>query len=49
MEIQVSHLLEFLGLSLTDRRLEDLHLQLGQLSCRDLQWELSLLARARRT
>lgn len=34
-----SHLSEFLSLSLTDRWLE-LHLQLGQLSCRDLQWKL---------
>lgn len=49
MEIQVSHLLEFLGLSLTDGRLEDLHLQLGKLSCWDLQWELRLLAHPQRT
>lgn len=27
------HLFEFLGLSLTDRWLEDMHLQLGQISC----------------
>lgn len=41
---QRSHLFEFLGLSLTDRWLEDMHLQLGQLSCWDLQWKLCLLA-----
>ena len=39
-----SHLLEFLGLSLADTWLEDLHLQLGQFSCWDLQWQLCLLA-----
>lgn len=39
-----SHLFEFLSLSLTDRWLEDLYLQLGQLSCWDLRWELCLLA-----
>lgn len=41
---QHSHLSELLSLSLTDRRLEDELLQLGQLSCRDLQWKLWLLA-----
>lgn len=35
-----SHLSELLSLSLTDRWLEDMHLQLGQLSCTDLQWKL---------
>lgn len=35
-----SHLSELLSLSLTDRWLEDVHLQLGQLSSRDLQWKL---------
>lgn len=35
-----SHLSELLSLSLTDRWLEDKLLQLGQLSCRDLQWKL---------
>lgn len=39
-----SHLLEFLGLGLADGRLDGLHLQLGQLSCRDLQRELCVLA-----
>lgn len=34
------HLSEFLSLSLTDRWVDDMHLQMGQLSCRDLQWEL---------
>lgn len=41
---QRSHLFELLCLSLTDRWLEDMHLQLGQISRRDLQWELRLLA-----
>lgn len=36
----ISHLSELLSLSLTDRWLEDKLLQLGQLSCRDLQWKL---------
>lgn len=35
-----SHLSELLSLSLTDRWLEDKLLQMGQLSCRDLQWKL---------
>lgn len=35
-----SHLSELLSLSLADRWLEDKLLQLGQLSCRDLQWKL---------
>lgn len=35
-----SHLSEFLSLSLTDRWVDGMHLQMGQLSCRDLQWEL---------
>lgn len=35
-----SHLSEFLSLSLTDRWVDDMHLQMGQLSCRDLQWKL---------
>lgn len=39
-----SHLFEFLGFSLTDRWLEDMHLQLGQISSWDLQWELCILA-----
>lgn len=44
-----SHLFEFLGLSLTDRWLEDVHLQLGQLSCWDLQRELCVLAPLQQT
>lgn len=43
------HLFEFLCLSLTDRLLKGLHLQLGQLSCWDLQWELCILALVRQT
>lgn len=35
-----SHLSKFLSLSLTDRWVDDMHLQMGQLSCRDLQWKL---------
>lgn len=46
---QWSHLFEFLGLSLTDRWLDDMHLQLGQISCWDLQRELYVLAPLHRT
>lgn len=38
--VEMSHLSEFLSLSLTDRGLGDMHLQLGELSCRDLPWKL---------
>lgn len=44
-----SHLFELLGLGLTDGRLEHMHLQLWQISCRDLQRELRVLAPLRQT